>query len=652
MKKHLASPDLKRPSFLSRLAKDRAGNTLALMGAALFPILGMIGGGVDMSRAYLAQARLQQACDAGVLAAKKRLGALAPKDDVIPTEVAEAGQRFFNINYRDGIYDTNGRKFTMYLEKDYSVSGEAEVIVPTAVMAVFGFETMPVKVECQAQMSFSNVDVVMALDVTGSMRHTNPGDTLPRIDSLKQVIRNFHDVVEKSKGVGMRVRYGFVPYATNVNVGHILDNKWVVDEWTYQSRVLSGELINEYTKTFTENWQTVSGSRTGWITESSYAATWYPGSPPSSGSGDSGGSSGSSGYYKCEGSQPADTDTSTDTLVSTTTEPWIGPPSGTKTIEHRRRVTNGTDYYTSRSGATCEIKRRTYNNYTQTYDRVSHPAADAKVEWLYKPVLHDTRKWAIETTGCIEERATYHVEDAATVDLTQALDLDIDLIPDQKDPTTQWRPQYNGMIYVRSLNNSGGGSVTPEEVTSTQTFAQTGSWWFSGCPAPSQKLQAMDSTALDNYLAKLSPAGATYHDIGMIWAGRLISPSGLFAKENQDVNSETPTNRNLIFLTDGQTEPYDISYGAYGVDALDQRRWDETSTKTLAEIVETRFLIACNEVKKKNVTVWVIAFGTEVNDAMVECAGPGKYFEAADADQLDDAFRQIAESFGNLRISE
>ena len=63
-----------RTTFLHRLGRDTSGNTLALMAAALLPLLGIIGGGVDMSRAYLAQSRLQQACDAGVLAARKRLG--------------------------------------------------------------------------------------------------------------------------------------------------------------------------------------------------------------------------------------------------------------------------------------------------------------------------------------------------------------------------------------------------------------------------------------------------------------------------------------------------------------------------------------------------------------------------------------------------
>ncbi|MFV0643575.1 MAG: TadE/TadG family type IV pilus assembly protein, partial [Sphingomonadaceae bacterium] len=50
-----------------QLVYDQSGNTLAIIAAALLPLLAMVGGSIDMGRSYLAQSRLQQACDAGVL---------------------------------------------------------------------------------------------------------------------------------------------------------------------------------------------------------------------------------------------------------------------------------------------------------------------------------------------------------------------------------------------------------------------------------------------------------------------------------------------------------------------------------------------------------------------------------------------------------
>jgi hypothetical protein len=49
--------------FLARLKRAEAGNVLPMMAMAIIPIAGMIGSGLDMSRAYLVKAKLQTACD-------------------------------------------------------------------------------------------------------------------------------------------------------------------------------------------------------------------------------------------------------------------------------------------------------------------------------------------------------------------------------------------------------------------------------------------------------------------------------------------------------------------------------------------------------------------------------------------------------------
>ena len=72
---------------------------------------------------------------------------------------------------------------------------------------------------------------------------------------------------------------------------------------------------------------------------------------------------------------------------------------------------------------------------------------------------------------------------------------------------------------------------------------------------------------------------------------------------------------------------------------------------SLAETVENRFAFACGEVRRKNVTIWVIGFGTTLTDVMKDCAGEGHYFEAADAAELNASFAAIADSLSDLRVS-
>ena len=210
-------------TWIKSLLRDRAGNTLAMIAAALFPLLAMVGGGIDMGRSYLSQSRLQLACDSGVLAARKKLGSQIAASGAIPNDVAAVGNRFFNLNFRDGSYGTTGRSFAMTLEQDYAISGEADVTVPTTIMTLFGYSKVPIKVKCQARLNFSNTDVMFVLDTTGSMSETNPGDTDPKIDIMRRVVQNFHAQMEGSKTPGTRIRYGFVPYSTNVNVGALLN---------------------------------------------------------------------------------------------------------------------------------------------------------------------------------------------------------------------------------------------------------------------------------------------------------------------------------------------------------------------------------------------------------------------------------------------
>ena len=150
--------------FLRSLLRDRSGNALAIVAAAIIPLLAIIGGGIDMGRSYLTESRLQAACDAGVLAARKTLGSAVAAGGVIPADAGTSAQSFFNINFPSGIYGTQNRTFVPTLEADYAISGVATAEVPTTIMRLFSFTKVPVKVECEAKLNFSNTDLMMVLD--------------------------------------------------------------------------------------------------------------------------------------------------------------------------------------------------------------------------------------------------------------------------------------------------------------------------------------------------------------------------------------------------------------------------------------------------------------------------------------------------------
>ena len=614
------------------LLRDARGNAIMLIAAALVPMLALLGGSIDMGRSYLSESRLQQACDSGVLAARKRLGTEIAANGEVPEDVATIGEKFFNLNFHDGQYGTTDREFQLTLGSDYALSGEARVNVPTTLMRLFGQENVALQVKCSAQVGMANTDVMMVLDVTGSMNETNSGDSVSKITLLRSTIGGFYNELEANKATGTRIRYGFVPYSTNVNVGALLKDDWVVKNWTYQSRQVTGSGSGNGTKSFWAVGSVISGSLDK-VKDSEYQAA------------------GSNGNYTCS-PPPSGTLNSTSVLKGTTSSPYAGPPAGTITRSTYWYTYNGTSYAVELHGSKCRIMKSTYSNYIIAYDWVTQPVLGNASKWQYRPIASDVSTWRTTSNGCIEERATYAIDDYSSVDLDRAMDLDLDRVPTPGDSATQWRPMYPAKIYARSLlwNNTGSFTTTP--VTTASEFFSPAVGDTAACPAAAQKLKEMSSLQLSTYLAGLNAGGSTYHDIGMIWGGRLLSSTGIFATENADVSPSQPTNRNLIMMTDGQTSALDLSYSSYGMEPIDQRRWAPGSASSLTQTVEDRFSFACQEVKKKNITVWFIAFGTELNPIMTECAGPGHAFQASNGQELAEAFKQIASGISNLRLTK
>lgn len=610
-----------------------------MIAAALVPLLALVGGAIDMGRSYLSQTRLQQACDAGVLAARKKLGP-GFVGTALPAEVVQIGNRFFGFNFPAGSYGTANRTFEMALNGTLGINAVAKVQVPTTIMAVFGYSKVDVATSCSANLNLRNTDIMLVLDSSGTMGDTNSGDTKPRIEVLRDVVARFHQRIQAARFPGSRVRFGFVPYTENVNVGGLLKPEWMVDRWNYHGRVLH------------ETGQTITGS----LVDETW--TYISGQEKSS-----------AGY----GTLPCPA----NTVTQTNTANWTDAAG----IEHSEYVLNG-DRYRCLNGYKdySKTSKISYVNFKyrlsrQTKTNQTIPARtwryqllqDVDVSSLKDPGSGTMRVGSaihfpfmggtpyapkMRTAffrGCIEERQTYEIEANGELDLSRALDLDVDLIPDPANPATQWRPILDEVSYVRGVktDQSGTPSIAPVDYSGNfYTHIENG---MMPCPAPAQKLREMTSAEVVAYLNTIFPLNGTYHDIGMIWGTRLLSPTGLFAAENADID-EWPTNRHLIFLTDGRTQPIDLAYATYGIEALDQRRWTPSSPLTMVQAVEQRFLLACGEAKKRNISVWFVSFGLSMNPIFTKCAGPGQAFAAMNATELENAFVQIATRLGDLRL--
>ena len=451
---------------LMRFLHDTRGNIMPLAAIGMIAMAGMVGGGVDVSRAYMVQNRLQNACDAGVLAGRR-----AVDDDGYDTNAQTQADTYFDTNFDETNEGTSSTAFTTTaVENGNQINGVATTQLSTVVMRLFGFQQFNLAVNCSASMSVGNSDVVMVLDTTGSMGWDLDG-TQTRIVALRAAMKDFYDTVNAAQtGGNSRVRYGFVPYSTTVNVGQLLydrDPSFLVDSWTYQSR----EAVFEE-----EDTNTTTG--------------WYP---PVYTSDESYSNPTSNGWYyydsvryrrsnQCRNAQPDDTAWANAGSTSTSTSQEINNAGQRVTTTTTSQSQVRTDYACYR-----QSRRRYYIIYRtqqRTHDQSDIATEDPIVstttttvfdKWDYKPVTYDVSSYkafsAVTTAtgtdganqsstwaGCIQERDTVATDTFSFSSVTgmtpsNAYDLDIDMAPNGSDQR-KWRPLWPEISYFRTTDSS------------------------------------------------------------------------------------------------------------------------------------------------------------------------------------------------------
>jgi len=639
-----------------RILRDNHGNIMPMAAIAMVAMAGMVGGGVDMSRAYMVQNRLQNACDAGALA-----GRAAVASNGFDSSAQAQAAAFFNTNFDEAGEGTTSTSFTPVTpDNGNTINGSASTVLDTVVMQLFGYDSIPLSVNCTASMAIGNSDVMMVLDTTGSMAWDLSGQT--RMAALQGAMKGFYDTVAASSAGGnARIRYGFVPYSSTVNVGTLLnsvDTDYLADSMTIQSR--EAQYIETEVEEFS-GWGDPEYSSEN-VNSNFSNGPWsdYQGSYPT--------------RDDCNNSRPSNSSWSNVGGTTETTSEFINGDGEqvvtTTTIQPQERTVYGC-YRKSRDNFWIRTRQRTRDRATHEY-AVSQPVYTTTTttefdRYVYKAVDYDTSSFkgfnsvstitgtdgASQSTtwqGCIEERATvaqdtFSWSSILGYDPSGARDLDIDSAPDSSDADTQWKPMWSQISYYRTTDSSG--SYYTNNAESDYGFQLS-----NYCPVQAQLLDGMTESEFDTYADSLSPTGATYHNLGFTWGARLLSPDGIF----QSNVTAAPSNggavaSHLIFMTDGSMSPHVGVHSAYGIEIHDQRVTDDGSSEH-ADRHSARFLAVCAATKAKGIRVWVIAFASALTDNLIQCASTDSSFLAANSSQLNNAFQEIAKDVGELRITQ
>jgi len=630
MKKSLCGKMIALGRLGKRLTRDVAGNTLAIVAAAIIPLAALIGGGVDMSRAYMAQSRLQLACDAAALAGRR-----AMTTGAVDSTVRAEALKFFRFNFPTGEsgsttppYGVTSFTPTVADGDDSAVVVSASTTVPTTIMGIFGYSTIPVSVNCDAKQDFVNTDVMLVLDNTGSMSQDtngveqNSGST-SKIAGMRTAVMALYDQLAPTQALlashGLRLRYGVVPYSVAVNVGKLLPTGYIKsDNWTYQSRLAHYETAEVASSTEQYNSGNTNISSSDCL---KYAANqaFIGFSPAPAGNPVTSGSTTTTYSFRKWGNNSID-----------------GTETGTKKCT--RNLLFSTGRYTFSYWEYKPLAYNTNNFVAQnavTIASGSNPGGSVAASGTYNMLDLATAAagTGISTTnvswdGCVEEPQT-----SWSLPDPNALDLALNSVP-TSDSASQWKPYWDDISYL----NSG----------SKPTVA---------CPKEVARLQIWDRATLQAYVNALVANGNTYSDIGMIWGGRLLSTTGVFAGDNPSTYNNMPVARYLILMTDGYINTTGTTYSGYGIEKYDHRvdgasyPGDTTDTNNHY----SRFSTVCNIVKSMGVQIWVIGYGSGVTmDASLQgCASDTtKASQAANTTALIAKFQEIGKDIGALRLTK
>jgi Flp pilus assembly protein TadG len=605
----------------------------------MLPIIGMVGSGVDIGRAYMADLRLQQACDAGALAGRR----IMTGSTYTTAHQAEA-TKMFNFNFQPGSYGATNITFNSVQDGPSNVKGTATAKLPTALMQVFGQTQFELSVNCTAKLEISNVDVMLVLDVTGSMNSTNSGDTVNRITALKTATMNFFDTLTAAAVGDGRIRFGVVPYDTNINVGQILlaaNPNWLSDDVTLPSR----------TPQYNKSWGT---GVTTYGTPYDGAVTW-------GNWGNNGGTISGKDSTTCPATSPPgdSAPSATGSVTQTQTGQTTDSNGNLVTTYDNAQNYNFWNYqYVWTSSNKCQRQRRQGTFTRTTPSTVTQPPVQTFSRYKYEDLVFDvsaTKTGGTVTAnvgdngsnltagwnGCIIERKT--VPFASNVNVPPAaFDMDIDMVP-TADEDTKWQIQVRRLAFPRW----GEGPDTTTDDRDNYTDNQ--------CPQAAMKLTtytSADRATFNTYIQALTPGANTYHDFGMVWGARLLSPTGIFSSENTTAPNGRPIQRHLIFMTDGEMYTRRENLGLQGHEYTMQRV-GSTSDSDGNNRHTNRFVQLCAATKSKNITVWTIDFDTSLTSSLVTCAsGADKAFLATNAATLNTQFQAIARQIARLRIHE
>jgi Flp pilus assembly protein TadG len=194
-------------------ARDERGVVAVLFAFSIMVLVLLVGIAVDQARVYHSSSKLAAAADAAALAAgRAMLGG-----NFTDAEIAEIGERFFSQNlssHRD-FADVRGVR-VIPNQLDSTIRVEVDADVPMTFTRVAGFNTVSTPTYSLTSFEPADLELGMALDITGSMGGR-------KLTDLKAAAKDLIEALLPDGDQPNKVRIGLAPYSASVQLGSYAD---------------------------------------------------------------------------------------------------------------------------------------------------------------------------------------------------------------------------------------------------------------------------------------------------------------------------------------------------------------------------------------------------------------------------------------------
>ncbi|MDO9607814.1 MAG: pilus assembly protein [Brevundimonas sp.] len=632
-------------SLGARLRHDRRGNVAIIFALSLPAIVMLTLGGVDLHRITTARSQLQDALDAATLAA-------ARSSETTSDGLKSVALATLHANLQDTeVEPINDADVSVSMNSNNVViataQGQVKTLVANIVLPPYGQlldDTLSISTRSEVNRSSRDVEVALALDITGSMDNcTRNCPAVSKIAALKTAAKELIDIVVQTNQSPYYSKVALAPYSMGVNLGSYAD--------------------------------TVRGPLSS-TTRSVTAATWLTGS-----------------VKTITGVSRA----STATITSSN----HGFANGDKVViwsSERMTALNGVAL------TVANVKSNTFDLVgvnSRNYSAFSGEAYVAKCARTDCAIVITASQHGLSNQGDAAHLSNmgglaqlngigFRVAQVTATTATLALDASVSglstaakggaaytsggLLACGYDTCTQ-RDFVNATgewtrYAATNCVSERVGSAAYSDAAPTSSSARVGRNYASPsntCPSVGIVPLTNVKKTLTDQIDKLVAAGSTAGHIGLAWGWYLVSPNfgvwtGASAPAAYDTNR---TLKAVVLMTDGEfNTPY--FRGVIASNAGDGSGGSDThinQTATNGSSFAQAFEL-CQNMQAAGVIVYTVGFDIpdpdniegdidSAGELMQRCAStPGRAFQATSSTDLSDAFRDIGHDITRLRISK